>query len=138
MEQLPLIRALPATTSAPTSLDQASEELLGRFRALRIGAGANPRSVAREVSQLRAVAREAGASGSSLPLQAMLAAQRFIMVIGPALGRDAESDLRRLDALLPARPKTGWHEAGTLVAGGCDPATPARFVALRARPPSDR
>jgi integrase len=145
MQQLPLTRDLPAARSAPTPFDEASEELLGRYRALRFEAGANARSVTREVSQLRAVAREAGPPGSPLPLLALLkdlrtvaraltepraaiarstgqarlvAVQRLITVIGPTLGRDAESDLRRLDALLPARPRAGWHEAGTLVAGG--------------------
>jgi len=37
--------------------------------------------------------------------------------VGPSLGRDSAADLAALDALLPARPASGWHTAGTLVAG---------------------
>ena len=47
----------------------------------------------------------------------LVAVQRFIQVMGPALGRDPAADLATLDSLLPTRRPTGWHTTGTLVAG---------------------
>lgn len=118
--------------------------LLTRFRESRTRAGGHPRSVAREISQLRSLAHEAGSADAPLSLAALfgdlgavahalceprvpiarstgrarlIAAQRFIAVVCPAFGCDSRADLARLDALLPVRPCTGWHDAGTLVAG---------------------
>lgn len=126
------------------ALDTGSEGLLHTFATERLGQGANRRSVRREVSQLRSIARECGGAGRPLPLRdiladpgrvahvlreprapisratgraRLLAVQRFLRIVGPALGRDAAADLAVLDALLPARPASGWHAAGTLVAG---------------------
>jgi integrase len=50
----------------------------------------------------------------------LVAAQRFVRIVGPRLGRDPAVDLAALDALLPCRPTSGWHAAGTLVAGAPD------------------
>jgi len=47
----------------------------------------------------------------------LVAVQRFLRVMGPAMGRDPAADLAVLDTLLPARASPGWHSAGTLVAG---------------------
>lgn len=125
-------------------LDPDSEQLLCLFEAERLTQGAHPRSVAREVSQLRAVAREAGTAGEPLALRVLLAnlaliahvlceprqlvarstgrarllaVQRFIQVMAKSLGRQPAQDLVELDSLLPARRSTGWHDRGTLVAG---------------------
>jgi len=126
-------------------LAATSEQLLQVFAAARIAEGAHPRSVACERSQLRALARHGGGGRSDpLPLADLFAdlalvaralrepshpvarstglarlraAQRFIRHIGPLLGRDPAADLRSLDTLLPARRRTGWHTAGTVVAG---------------------
>jgi integrase len=51
----------------------------------------------------------------------LLALQRFVRIVGPAIGRDPAADLAKLDAQLPTRRSTGWHTTGALVAG-----TPAR------------
>jgi integrase len=131
-------------TAARGPLDPQSEALLGAFRARRLAEGVHPRSVAREVSQLRAMAREGGASNEPGPLPTLmadvgllarvlrqprttvarstgrarlLAVQRCIRLMSPQLGRDPVADLAALDALLPARRSIGWHAAGTLVAG---------------------
>ena len=133
-------------------LDPESTALLERFSAQRLAEGSHPRSVKREISQLRSLAREAGIDGHSLPLSTFIgdlprvaqvlteprtpiaastgrarfiAIQRFIKTIGPTLNRDVEHDLAQLDALLPAKRAVGWHTTGTLVAG-----SPGRF-----RPP---
>lgn len=144
MQQLPLFTDTSQRAQARVPLDDASEILLNRFRALRIEEGAHPRTVAREVSQLRALAREAGLMTIPLPIASLLtnlpavvhalceprlpiarttgrarliAAQRFITTLGPLLGYDAGATLQRLDALLPLRRGNNWHDAGTLVAG---------------------
>ena len=147
MRQLPLVSdaappAAPVADRGP--LDAESEGLWGAFRALRLAHGGHPRSVRREVSQLRAVAREVGAPNRPAPLPALLAdpgliarvlrepkaiiarstgrarllaVQRFIRIMGRTLGRDPSADLATLEALLPARRLTGWHAAGIVVAG---------------------
>lgn len=98
----------------------------------------------REISQLRAIARESTADDGpaalgelfgELPRVArllleprrpiarstgrarLLAAERFIRIVGPALGRNATVDLATLDRLLPSTKPLGWHTAGTVVAG---------------------
>ena len=125
-------------------LDAESERLLRAFGEGRLNEGASRRSVLRETSQLRSIARECGSPGRPLPLAAafddvalvgralreprapisrstgrtrLRATQRFLRIVGPRIGRDAASDLAALDALLPARPASCWHSAGTLVAG---------------------
>ncbi len=140
MRQLSLFHEPTSAKRLQSQLDAESEELLLAFRTLRLSSGMSTRSVSREVSQLRSVARESGIS----PLRALfsdlvavagvlreprasisrstararlLAVQRFIAVIGPKLGRDAVVDLATLDGLLPSRSVSGWHTAGTLVAG---------------------
>ncbi len=140
MRQLTLFREPSPRGRLQSPLDADSEELLLAFRALRLSSGMSKCSASREISQLRSVARESGimslrALFSDLAVVAMvlreptapisrstgrarlLAVQRFIAVIGPKLGRDASEDLATLDALLPSRPVSGWHTAGTLVAG---------------------
>jgi len=141
---LPLFLEKSPVRPVSAPLDEGSELLLARFREIRAGTGAHPRSIAREVSQLRSLAREAGRGSTPLPLVdlfhdlnalarvlcepslpisrstgrvRLIATQRFIAATSPIFGRDAGTDLARLDALLPARPRTGWHDAGTLVAG---------------------
>lgn len=125
-------------------LDARSEALLETFRARRLAAGAHPRSVAREVSQLRAVTRDGADAGEGDVLATvcadigrvarvlreprepiarstgrarLVAVQRFLRLIGPDLGRDPDADLSALDALLPLRRSAGWHAAGVVVAG---------------------
>jgi integrase len=114
------------------------------FQHSRLAQGAHAQSVRREVSQLRAVMREAGRDGYPVPIRALVAdldlvaralrepaspiarstgrarlvaVQRFIGLVAGTLGRDAAADLDALDALLPARRSAGWHATGTLVAG---------------------
>jgi integrase len=142
--QLPLFSSSTTDRAAPARCDAASERLLAAFGHARLAAGAHRRSVAREVSQLRALARDAGRPGDSVPLAAMVsdpamvarllleppqpiarstgrarlvAVQRFVRVVAPALGMDAATEIARLDALLPAWRQSGWHDAGTVVAG---------------------
>jgi len=140
MKQLPLFGDSSPVRPRESAIDTRSEELLHTFRALRLSGGMSGRSVSREVSQLRSVARECGITSlralfshleriaevlreprtpvsQSTGRARLLAAQRFITVMGPGLGRDVAADLATLDALLPARPSAGWHTAGTLVAG---------------------
>jgi len=147
MHQLPLFRVHSSAEGARRTcgpLDAASEHLLRIYRAERGAALAHPRSVAREVSQLRSITRESHGARTPVPLAILfadlervaralreparpiaqstglarlLAAQRFIRIIGPRLGRDPAADLDALDRSLPARRQTGWHAAGTVVAG---------------------
>jgi integrase len=124
--------------------DADSEHLLGQFQAARLAEGAHPQSVRREVSQLRAVMREAGGGVQPVALRALfadlgliarvlcepstpiarttgrarlLAVQRFMTAMGRSLGRNPVADLDVLDAHLPARRTAGWHVTGTLVGG---------------------
>ncbi len=147
MHQLPLFRVHLTAEGARRGrgpLDAASEHLLRIYRAERDAALAHPRSIAREVSQLRSIARESNGERTPVPLAILfadlervahvlrepvrpiarstglarlLAAQRFIRIIGPRLGRDPAADLDALDRSLPARRQAGWHTAGTVVAG---------------------
>ena len=135
--------AAPAVASRHRP-DADTERLLATFRAARAAEGAHPRSVAREVSQLRALVREAGTVDPAITLRALLAdigliarslreptaaisrstgrarllaVQRCIRIVGPSLGREPGVDLAALDTRLPARRSSGWHTIGTLVAG---------------------
>ena len=147
MSQLPLFSHTAIPTGPPRvrcRLDAESERLLATFLKARLAQGAGRQSVRREVSQLRAVLREASAAGqpgaldgvfANLALVArvlrepasliarstgrarLVAVQRFIQTVGPSLGRNPAADLATLDALLPTRRRTGWHATGTLVAG---------------------
>ena len=134
----------PPVPDGPRGVDAGADLLLGTYRAKRLAAGAHPRSVARELSQLRAVARECG-GGEPAPFAELLADprvvarallqprcpvarstnrarlvafQRFVRIVGPCVGRDPDADAAALDALLPARRDRGWHTAGTVVGGG--------------------
>lgn len=125
-------------------LDPASEHLLRDFSSVRIAQGASRRAVLREVSQVRSLARECGASERPVALATLchdissiarglreprtaisrstgrarlLAVQRFVTIIGPGLGCNPTADLATLDMFLPARPDSPWHSAGTAVAG---------------------
>ena len=147
MRQLPLFsqKSDPAVTpSGASRSDPDSARLIADFRHARLGQGAHPQSVRREVSQLRSVVREAGAVGHAVTLRTLfadldliarvlrepqvpiaratgrvrlLAVQRFIQLMGRTRGRDPATDLATLEALLPARRAIGWHTTGTLVAG---------------------
>jgi len=147
VSQLALFDSPPASDDVLAghgSLDADSEQLLRAFGNHRLAQGAHPRSAAREVSQLRAVVREADMGGQPMTLRAMLtdsaliarvlcepsamiarstgrtrllAVQRCIQIIGRSLGRDPATDLATLDTHLPARRSSGWHRTGTLVAG---------------------
>lgn len=143
MHQLALFDA-PLSPAARPKFDPTSLALLQRFRAERLAERAHPRSVQREISQIRSLAREAGADGCPRPLaqliedlpcvarvltepvsaiarstgrSRLIAIQRFLRIIGHALGHDVRRDLASLDALLPAQRGVGWHTSGTLVAG---------------------
>lgn len=140
MKQLPLFGDPTPVRPREGALDSGSEELLRTFGDLRLSGRMSERSVSREVSQLRSVARESGITSlhalfsdlgriaevlreprrqvcQSTGRARLLAVQRFITMMGPGLGRYVAADLATLDALLPARPSSGWHSAGTLVAG---------------------
>lgn len=119
-------------------------ELLAMFEAARLAEGAHPRTVQREISQLRSICREAASISGSKPLtdvfcdvkllaavlsipkvpiarstghSRLIAAQRFLRVMGQALGQDPDIALAKLDVSLPARRRANWHDAGTVVAG---------------------
>ena len=144
MRQLSLFDDAGPASEGRGRLDAESERLLQAFAAGRLSEGASERSVLRETAQLRSIARECGGPGGQLPLGAafadvaligralreprapisrstgrtrLRATQRFMRIVGPRLGRDPAADLETLDALLPARPGSSWHSAGTLVAG---------------------
>ena len=132
-------------TNVRFSTDSESEKLISRYVEHRATEGASHRSLLREASQIRSVARECGWPKRPLPLSVMVtdlgsiaralsephtpvsqatgrarlvAVQRFLRIIGPAFAGDPSADLIALDALLPARRSAGWHTEGTLVAGG--------------------
>ncbi|MGE3273182.1 MAG: tyrosine-type recombinase/integrase, partial [Chloroflexota bacterium] len=119
-------------------------DLLVTFRRVRLAEGAQAQSVRREVSQVRSLLRECRTVSPHVSLAALftdmsllaqaliepsipvsqhtgrtrlLAAQRFIRIIGPSLGRNPVTDLAELDTRLPAQRSRGWHAHGTLVAG---------------------
>jgi integrase len=142
VKQLSFLSAPPA--DPPPAADGGGEALVEAFRSARLAEGASAASVRREVSQLRALAREVGAPGRPAPLAALLkrpdlvagalreprepigrgtgrsrllAVQRFARIAGPRLGRDPAADLAVLDGLLPRKPSSGWHAVGVAVAG---------------------
>lgn len=144
MPQLPLFDLDGEIPSDRQPLDAKSERLLQEYGQKRESEAASERSVSREISQLRSIARSCGWPGTPLPLDRafddvsliarvlrepekpisqatgrarLLAAQRFYRVMGPALSFQGNTDLAALDSLLPARRSTGWHSAGTMVAG---------------------
>jgi integrase len=130
----------------PITLDRGSLDLLDLYSNHRLSQGASLRTVSREISHLRSIAREGVWHGhaslaelfASIPsvaavlreprrpiarstgLARLVAAQRFINFITLLLGRSAVQDLCELDRLLPARSGTGWHSTGVIVAGGLD------------------
>lgn len=140
--QLPLLVEPPS--ARPCRLDDRSEALLERFRLARLAAGAHPRSAAREVSQLRSVAREAGTADDPLPLDRLVAdirsvaralieprakiarstnrarfwaVQQFIQVVASELDAEPGPVFEALDALLPKAVAPAWHRTGIVVAG---------------------
>jgi integrase len=142
---LPLLFSLSAPgSSRRLELDQESEAWLKLFSHVRLAEGAHPRSVTREVSQLRSLAREAGFNEMSTSLSVLIkdpvaiaralleptqlisrstgrarlvAVQRFIRVVAPTQGLNAIDVLGRLEVLLPSTRSRGWHDAGIVVAG---------------------
>ena len=147
MNQLPLFSQVSGAAlepSNPARPDTDSERLLVVFRDRRLAQGARPQTARREVSQVRAVMREAGAAGGATSLRTLFsdldviarvlrepvasisqetgraclrAMQRVIRLMADTLGRDHALGLATLDALFPARRAVGWHTTGTIVAG---------------------
>lgn len=142
--QLRLFNSTDAGSGPNPPAITETEQLLKEFRQARCAARAHPKSVRREVSQLRSLARDAelrdepstlGALASDMALVARLlldpprpiaratgrarlvAVQRFVLFASPLLGLDAAAQLDRLDRLLPATRSSGWHDAGTIVSG---------------------
>ena len=147
MSQLPLFSM--AIDPPPASADQRlaledSERLLAMFASVRTAEGAHARSIKREMSQLRALVREAHMADSTVTVRTLfadpsllaqvlrepttviarstgrarlLAAQRFIQLVAPSLGHDPAANLAALDAHLPTQRSRGWHTTGTIVAG---------------------
>src|SRR4051794_5479085 len=101
--------------ASPARPDDDTALLLATFQESRAAEGAHPRSVRREVGQLRALVREAESAGRFVTPQMLvedvdllarllrepatmisrstgrarlLAVQRFISIVGPLLGRD--------------------------------------------------
>src|SRR4051812_28245283 len=60
------------TAASPVRPDDDSERLLAAFQKSRAAEGAHPRSVKREVGQLRALVREAEAAGQSVTPQMLV------------------------------------------------------------------
>ncbi len=123
---------------------EESQHLLKVFRRARHAERAHSRSIEREVSQLRSLARDAGLCGETSAVSVLasdmemvarllldpvrpiaratararlVAVQRFVVVVSPILGLDAAAQLAELDRLLPSTRSSGWHDAGTMVAG---------------------
>jgi integrase len=145
--QLPLFdseEALRPSRPERGVLDAASEGLLRAFAQARDAERAHPRSVARDLSQLRALVRASREVGGPDRLETLvtevralawvlrepptpiarstgrarlIAAQRFIAFVRRRQGCDPSADLARLDMLLPRRKTTGWHDAGTMIGG---------------------
>jgi integrase len=127
-------------------LDAVSEAVLHAYRQGRLASGAMPATVAREISQLRSLARGAAGGGQdpcalrclfadaervarallepAAPIAAstgraqLVAVQRFVESCGGEVGiAEPSAFLRRVDARLPRRVAPGWHTVGTIVAG---------------------
>lgn len=111
---------------------------------MRIARLAHPRTVAREISQLRSLLRASAHVGGPQTLRSLsadidcvahilreppqpiarstgrtrlIAFQRLIQMLCAREGRTPYIELARLDALLPSRQTSHWHRVGTLVAG---------------------
>lgn len=146
--QLRLFEPPPASevsrARCAAKLDADSEALLEAFRQARAQGGAHPKTVLREVSQLRSLGRSSGLDGERLlrhlfenvpvlarclrePPEAislstgrarLVAVQRFVAIQGPAVGiRDPSAFLSSLEMLLPRKNPAGWHSAGIMVGG---------------------
>jgi len=130
--------------SVRASLDPDSETLLRAYRKYRESSGASLQSARRECSQLRVIVRaisrtrtqrsilnilsdpQAVANALMIPLvpvsestvrSRLIAVQRLLTFVCPLVGRNAETEIMKLDALLPARTSQNWREAGTVVGG---------------------
>lgn len=147
MQQLSLFDPFITDTSLMVRrgpLPEESECWLETFRAARVHDGAHPRSVAREVSQLRSLTREVwtGDNNDSVILlitephlvahalceprrpvsrstanTRFVAVQRFIQIVAPLVGRDPAHVVQALDDLLPEQRSVGWLTLGTVIAG---------------------
>jgi hypothetical protein len=75
MSQLPLFDPAASKIAATGTIrtDPDSERLLAAFGDARLAQGASAQSVRREVSQLRAIIREAGTEAQPAPLRALFA-----------------------------------------------------------------
>src|SRR5688572_24939227 len=76
MSQLPLFSKAGAPAGSDLRSrrpDPESERLLAVFRDARLAQDAHPSSVRREVSQLRAILRDAGVAGQTVSLRALFA-----------------------------------------------------------------
>ena len=143
-QQLSLFSPPLISTGDRRRLDEDSERLLHAYKEARDAEGSHPRSVSREVCQVRSLAREAGSPQDPASLAVLfsdparvaralveptrpvalstgrtrlVAAQRFLLFIASSLNRDARADQRVLEASLPHGRSTGWHALGTAVAG---------------------
>lgn len=119
-------------------------DLLEIYRSNRMLEGAHPRSVKREISQIRAIAQECRMIGGvveiadifadlglvatallepSKPISRstgrsrLISIQRFVRITSSYFDCDARDMLEHLDALLPSKSDTSWHSSGILVAG---------------------
>lgn len=140
------IRCKPLFDTSPKTarIDAESEQLIQQFRSVRLSAGAQVNSVAREASQLRSVVRSACRRFGSITLADLcadphrlsdalsfppteiarstararvVAVQRFLAVIGLRLELNHQAILRQVVDLLPISPGAGWHRTGVLQVG---------------------
>jgi integrase len=143
IQQISLFSSAPQPARrGPVDID--SEMLLSHFATARLRSGTHRRSVARDVSQLRALLLTSVALGGPCTMNELfaelssvaqalctpstptsrstgharlLAAQQFIRYRCIAHKQDVSATLAALDQLLPRRPASRWHTTGTLVAG---------------------
>jgi integrase len=140
------VSARASSRSVARKLDIDSEELLERYGRRRLASGGTARTVARETSQLRSLARGVVEGETSGPIglrsafadarvvarallepatpiswstgrARLVAAQRFSRECCRELGIDPVTFLHTLDELLPARSSREWHSSGTIVSG---------------------
>jgi integrase len=122
-----LFKLSPARRHDPppsSALDSASEALLSCYRRLRVASGGHPRTVAREMSQLRSLARELGTSSplsavfqDAATLARLLLEPRSVVSVSTGRCRLVDRFLTQLDRSLPGRTPRDWQSAGTIVAG---------------------
>lgn len=144
IQQVPLFSFEPNHAAKRGPTDVASEALLSEFAAARLKSDAHARSVARDVSQLRALLRSSLAIGGAHTLAALfadlrhvaqalytpsipisrstgharlLAAQQFIRFMCTVQEQDPTTALATLDQLLLHQPSSRWHASGALVVG---------------------